>query len=88
MKDVWKRQFFYYKDLERMEDEEREGPNMVETIFFLAKYFREQKRFEEAEVNCTHLMNYTGPVIVISFSYMLNQNIFNPNITFKIMSQS
>ncbi|KAL6183203.1 hypothetical protein ACLB2K_044614 [Fragaria x ananassa] len=53
--------YYYKKDLERMEDEEREGPNMVETLFFLAKYFREQKKFEEAEVYCTRLMDYAGP---------------------------
>ncbi|XP_048229235.1 anaphase-promoting complex subunit 8 isoform X2 [Ricinus communis] len=53
--------FYYKKDLERMEAEEREGPNMVEALLFLAQHCREQKRFEEAEVYCTRLLDYTGP---------------------------
>ncbi|OAY30947.1 anaphase-promoting complex subunit 8 isoform X1 [Manihot esculenta] len=52
---------YYKKDLERMEAEEREGPNMVEALLFLAQHCREQKRFEEAEVYCTRLLDYTGP---------------------------
>ncbi|XP_050223295.1 anaphase-promoting complex subunit 8 isoform X2 [Mercurialis annua] len=53
--------FYYKKDLERMEAEEREGPNMVEALLFLAQHCRERKRFEEAEVYCTRLLDYTGP---------------------------
>ncbi|KAF4347994.1 hypothetical protein F8388_011215 [Cannabis sativa] len=53
--------FYYKKDLERMEDEEREGPNMVEALLFLATHYRNVKRFEEAEVYCTRLLDYTGP---------------------------
>ncbi|KAH7541915.1 anaphase-promoting complex subunit 8 [Ziziphus jujuba] len=53
--------FYYKKDLERMETEEREGPNMVEALLFLAQYYRGQKRFEDAEVYCTRLLDYTGP---------------------------
>ncbi|ESW30453.1 hypothetical protein PHAVU_002G154200 [Phaseolus vulgaris] len=53
--------FFYKKDLERMESEEREGPKMVEALLYLAKYYRAQKKFEEAEVYCTRLLDYTGP---------------------------
>nr|XP_024928548.2 anaphase-promoting complex subunit 8-like [Ziziphus jujuba var. spinosa] len=53
--------FYYKKDLERMETEEREGPNMVEALLFLATYYRRQKRFEDAEVYCTRLLDYTGP---------------------------
>lgn len=53
--------FFYKKDLERMEAEEREGPNMVEALLFLATYCKAEKRFEEAEVYCTRLLDYTGP---------------------------
>ncbi|GFZ12067.1 anaphase-promoting complex subunit 8 [Actinidia rufa] len=52
--------FYYKKDLERMEVEEREGPNMVEALLFLATYCKSQKRFEEAEVYCTRLLDYTG----------------------------
>ncbi|XP_052181353.1 anaphase-promoting complex subunit 8 [Diospyros lotus] len=53
--------FYYRKDLERMETEEREGQNTVEALLFLARYCRSQKRFEEAEVYCTRLLDYTGP---------------------------
>lgn len=53
--------FYYKKDLERMEAEEREGPNMVEALLFLATYYKSQKRFEEAEIYCTRLLDYTGP---------------------------
>ncbi|KAK7317459.1 hypothetical protein RJT34_01716 [Clitoria ternatea] len=52
---------YYRKDLERMESEEREGPNMVEALLYLAKYYKAQKRFEEAEIYCTRLLDYTGP---------------------------
>ncbi|XP_058084828.1 anaphase-promoting complex subunit 8 [Magnolia sinica] len=53
--------FYYKKDLERMEAEEREGPNMIEALLFLADYCKAEKRFEEAEVYCTRLLDYTGP---------------------------
>ncbi|KAM0018858.1 putative tetratricopeptide-like helical domain superfamily [Helianthus debilis subsp. tardiflorus] len=53
--------FYYKKDLERMEEEEREGPNMVEALLFLANYCRAQERYEEAEVYCTRLLDYNGP---------------------------
>ncbi|KAF8378341.1 hypothetical protein HHK36_029680 [Tetracentron sinense] len=53
--------FYYKKDLERMEAEEREGPNMVEALLFLATNCKAEKRFEEAEVYCTRLLDYTGP---------------------------
>ena len=49
-----------------MEAEEREGPNLVEALLFLATYYKSQKRFEEAEIYCTRLLDYTGPV---SFSF-------------------
>ncbi|XP_019449294.1 PREDICTED: anaphase-promoting complex subunit 8-like isoform X2 [Lupinus angustifolius] len=53
--------FYYKKDLERMESEEREGPNMVEALLYLARYYKLQNKFEEAEVYCTRLLDYTGP---------------------------
>ncbi|WJX23654.1 anaphase-promoting complex component apc8, variant 2 [Trifolium repens] len=53
--------FYYRKDLEKMESEERDGPNMVEAWIYLAKYYKSTKRFEEAEVYCTRLLDYTGP---------------------------
>ncbi|KAL8140764.1 hypothetical protein V2J09_006785 [Rumex salicifolius] len=53
--------FYYKKDLERMEDEERESSNMVDALSFLANYYKNQKKYEEAEVYCTRLMDYPGP---------------------------
>ncbi|KAL5168098.1 Anaphase-promoting complex subunit 8 [Glycine soja] len=38
--------FYYKKDLERMESEEREGPKMVEALLYLAKYYRAQKNLK------------------------------------------
>ncbi|KEH43881.1 putative acetyltransferase A, auxiliary subunit [Medicago truncatula] len=53
--------FYYRKDLERMESEEREGPNMIEALLYLAHYYKSTRRTEEAEVYCTRLLDYTGP---------------------------
>ncbi|KAG6480384.1 hypothetical protein ZIOFF_063884 [Zingiber officinale] len=53
--------FFYKKDLDRMEAEERQGHNMVEAMFYLAKYYQTKKRFQEAEYYCRRLLDYTGP---------------------------
>ncbi|GLU12243.1 hypothetical protein SLE2022_289390 [Rubroshorea leprosula] len=53
--------FYYKKDLERMEAEDREGPNMVEALMFLAQHYKAHNRFEESEVYCTRLLDYTGP---------------------------
>ncbi|XP_073317710.1 anaphase-promoting complex subunit 8-like [Primulina huaijiensis] len=53
--------FYYKKDLERMEVEEREGPNMVEALMFLAQHCKNQEKFDEAELYCARLLDYTGP---------------------------
>ncbi|WOL15962.1 hypothetical protein Cni_G24744 [Canna indica] len=53
--------FFYKKDLDRMEAEDRQGPNMVEAILYLARYYKAEGRFEESEYYCTRLLDYTGP---------------------------
>ncbi|XP_062222555.1 anaphase-promoting complex subunit 8-like [Phragmites australis] len=53
--------FYYKKDLERMEVEERQGKSFVEALLFLAKHCRSIGRFEEAEHYCTRLLDYTGP---------------------------
>ncbi|KAL3640657.1 anaphase-promoting complex component apc8 [Castilleja foliolosa] len=53
--------FYYRKDLERMEAEEREGPNMVEALMFLAQHCKNEKQYDEAEIYCTRLLDYTGP---------------------------
>lgn len=54
--------FYYKKDLERMEAEDRKGPNMIEALLFLADHYKSVGRFDEAEVYCTRLLDYTGPV--------------------------
>ncbi|CAA7396820.1 unnamed protein product [Spirodela intermedia] len=53
--------FYYKKDLERMEAEDRQGPNMIEALLFLARHCKAEKRIEEAEMYCTRLLDYTGP---------------------------
>lgn len=68
--------FYYKKDLDRMETEEREGPNMVEALLFLAQYYKGLQRFEDAEVYCTRLLDYTGPV---SFTIDRNCPLFYIN---------
>ncbi|XP_010520614.1 PREDICTED: anaphase-promoting complex subunit 8 [Tarenaya hassleriana] len=53
--------FYFTKDVERMDAEGLEGPNMFEALVFLATHFKTQKKFEEAEVYCTRLLDYSGP---------------------------
>lgn len=65
--------YYYKKDLERMEAEEREGPNMVEALLYLAKYYKTEKRFEESEAYCTRLLDYTGPV---SFNFFFLSSVY------------
>jgi len=64
--------FYYKKDLERMESEERNGPNTVEALLFLANYYKSRRRFE-AEAYCTRLLDYTGPM---SLRYLPTLSIF------------
>ncbi|MQL89598.1 hypothetical protein Taro_022172 [Colocasia esculenta] len=53
--------FYYKKDLDKMEAEDRQGPNMIEALLFLARHCKAEKRMEEAEMYCTRLLDYTGP---------------------------
>ncbi|AEE78373.1 cell division cycle protein 23 homolog [Arabidopsis thaliana] len=53
--------YYFEKDLERMDAEGLEGPNMFEALVFLATHFKNHKKFEEAEVYCTRLLDYSGP---------------------------
>ncbi|XP_078434923.1 anaphase-promoting complex subunit 8 [Wolffia australiana] len=53
--------YYYKKDLERMEEEDRQGPNMIEALLFLARHCKTEKKIEEAEMYCTRLLDYTGP---------------------------
>lgn len=64
--------FYYKQDLERMEDEEREGRNTVEALLFLGQHCKDQKRFEEAIMYCNRLLDYTGPVSCITFLFRNN----------------
>ncbi|CAM8926795.1 unnamed protein product [Rhodiola kirilowii] len=66
---------YYKKDMERMEAEEREGPNMVEALLFLATHYKAQKKFEEAETYCTRLLDYTGPEKETAKSLLRNMRI-------------
>ncbi|KAL3639534.1 anaphase-promoting complex component apc8 [Castilleja foliolosa] len=53
--------FYYRKDLERMEADER-GPNMVAALTFLAQHCKNEKQYDEADqIYCTRLLDYTGP---------------------------
>ncbi|KAL4178637.1 hypothetical protein AMTRI_Chr13g116080 [Amborella trichopoda] len=52
----------YYKmNLEKMEAEQREGLDMVEALLFLANHCKTENSFEEAEMYCTRLLDYSGP---------------------------
>ncbi|PKA64393.1 Anaphase-promoting complex subunit 8 [Apostasia shenzhenica] len=53
--------YFYKKDLEMMDAEDRQGPNMIEALLFLTKYLKAEKRYEEAEIYCARLLDYSGP---------------------------
>lgn len=53
-----------------METEEQKGPNLVEALMFLARYYKAQMRFEDAEFYCTRFLDYPGPV-----SFYLTQKI-------------
>ncbi|CAL9232400.1 unnamed protein product, partial [Arabidopsis halleri] len=52
--------FYFEKDLERMDAEGLEGPNKFEALIFLATHFKTHKKFAEAEVYCTRLLDYSG----------------------------
>ncbi|KAL5722362.1 anaphase-promoting complex component apc8 [Ranunculus cassubicifolius] len=67
--------FYYKKDLERMEAEDLEGPNMVEALLFLAAHCKAEKRFEEAEIYCTRLLDFTGPEKEVARSLLRGMKI-------------
>ncbi|KAF3796278.1 Anaphase-promoting complex subunit 8 [Nymphaea thermarum] len=51
----------YYKlDLERMDEEQREGPNVIRALSFLAEHCQSQNKHEEAQIYCTRLLDYTS----------------------------
>eukprot|EP01018_Ginkgo_biloba_P001203 Gb_18773 [translate_table: standard] len=52
---------FYYKTiLQKMENEQNEGPEAIEALLYLANYCKNQQNFAEAEVYCTKLLDYGG----------------------------
>jgi anaphase-promoting complex subunit 8 len=53
----------YYKmNLERMEKEHNDGPEMMDALYYLASYYKHRKDFETAEMYCSRLLDYGGPV--------------------------
>lgn len=52
--------FYYKKNLERMENDQAEGPEIVEALLFLAQHCRNQDLLDEAEQYCTRLLDYGG----------------------------
>ena len=59
---------YFEKDVERMDSEGLEGPNMLEALVFLATHFKTHKKFEEAEVYCTRILDYSGPVSLFALN--------------------
>lgn len=59
--------FYYKKDLEKMDAEERQGQSMVEALMFLAKHCKAEQKFDEAQMYCNRLLNFSGPVSFFSF---------------------
>lgn len=53
--------YYYKKNLERMENDQTEGPDIVEALLFLAQHCRSQNLLVEAEQYCTRLLDYGGP---------------------------
>lgn len=52
----------YYKmNLERMEKEHNDGPEMMDALYYLANYYKHRKDFEAAEMYCSRLLDYGGP---------------------------
>lgn len=53
--------YYYKKNLERIESDQSEGPDIVEALLFLAQHCRSQNLLVEAEQYCTRLLDYGGP---------------------------
>lgn len=78
---------YYKKDLERMEAEEREGPNLADALVFLAKYYKAQNKFEEAEIYCTRLLDYNVPVsypCIFLFRFLMVAVIHQIRLSYKL----
>ncbi|KAF6139014.1 hypothetical protein GIB67_010740 [Kingdonia uniflora] len=50
--------FYYKKDITKIENEEREGPNMLEALLFLAINCSTHMMTKEMEVYCNKLLDY------------------------------
>lgn len=60
--DTWWRSCTLFRERFRgVECWKLEGPNMFEVCFFLQHISKLRKKFEEAEVYCTRLLDYSGP---------------------------
>lgn len=55
--------FYFRKNLERIDSEQAEGPDLVEALLFLAQYLKARggPNLAEAENFCTRLLDYPGP---------------------------
>ncbi|XP_057857553.1 anaphase-promoting complex subunit 8 isoform X2 [Cryptomeria japonica] len=57
----------YYKmNLERMENEQNGGPEMIEALLYLANYYKNRKDIEAAQMYCSRLLDYGGPLLMKS----------------------
>ena len=50
------------RNLERMDIEQVDSPDLVEALLFLASYHRNQGNLQEAERHATRLLDFAGPV--------------------------
>eukprot|EP01018_Ginkgo_biloba_P038683 Gb_03388 [translate_table: standard] len=53
--------FYYKSNLEKMENEQNDGPEVIEALLYLANYYKNKQKFAEAEMYCTRLLDYGGP---------------------------
>ena len=53
----------YYKmNLERLEKEHNDGLEMMDALYYLASYYKHRKYFETAEMYCSRILDYGGPI--------------------------
>ncbi|KAI3970319.1 hypothetical protein MKX01_023966 [Papaver californicum] len=70
---------FYYEDLERMEAEEMDGPNMVEALLFLVTHCTAVKRFRETEIGSWIIPEKeTTKSLLQGIKYLLLKNVIPP----------
>lgn len=54
--------FYFRKNLERMEADQNESQEYVDALLFLGNYSKNNGSLEEAEIYCTRVLDYGGPV--------------------------